>query len=345
MRAEFFAALALASTASATDFADRVVVYTPAPGQQISNPQYNDPARALGAPEGTGTQVGSATSVVTLGGFGGALVLAFSETVLNDPRNHLGLDAIVFGNAFWQCADGCVSAIPNRRWGEAGVIEIALDANANGLADDAWYVIPGTSLPDPPASALRDGAFELPTDLAPPPPFFLINDLSAGEVHAGYADLSPTLLLGDYSGAFGAPADNSLGDPEDAPEVEPGAFYTAPDDPAIVGIDPGTCGGDAFDIASAVHPETGAPANLPGFDFIRIRTGVDASLGPLGEISTEIDAVSDVRATGDFNGDDRVDSEDLAALLAAWDTSGRFDLNRNGVVDAGDLAIVLANWG
>ncbi len=246
-----------------------------------------------------------------------------------------------------------MSLIPNRRWGEAGVIEIALDANDNGLADDPWYVILGSSLPSPPATALRTmtwpdapdtSGYELPADFAPPPPFFLINNFDAAEAHAGYADLSPTLRLGDYSGAFGQPGDNALDDPEDDPAVDPGAFYTHPDDPGIVGIDPGAPGGDAFDIAWAIDPDTGAPAALPGFDFIRVRTAVHASLGPLGEVSTEIDAVADVRATGDFNGDDRVDSEDLAALLAAWGGSGRFDLNRNGSVDAGDLAVVLANW-
>lgn len=345
MKAELLLTFACAGAALAGDFADRVVEYSPAPGQLVTDPDYNAPARALGAPEGGGTINGAATGVVTLGGFGGTLVLAFDETVEDDPRNYLGLDAIIFGNAFWQCFDGCIASIPNRRWGEAGVIEIALDTNENGLADDVWYVIPGSSLSDPPASALRDGAYELPDEFAPPPPFFLINDLSAGEAHAGYADLSPTLLLGDYTGALGAPGENTIDDEEDDPLVDPGAFYTAPDDPAIVGIDPASCGGDAFDIAWAVDPVTGAPANLPGFDFIRIRTAVDASLGPLGEISTEIDAVSDVRAVGDFNGDGAVDSFDLAALLAAWGASGRHDLNRSGVVGPGDLAALLANWG
>ncbi len=345
MHIELLITLALTSAALATDFANRVVEYTPAPGQLVGNPDFNDPARALGAPEGTGTIDGNATDVVTLGGFGGTLVLAFDEPVRDDPRNPLGLDAIVFGNAFWQCLDGCVSTNPNRRWGEAAVIEIAFDANENGLADDPWFVIPGSSLPSPPANALRDSAYELPSDFAPPPPFFLINNLGAGEAHAGYADLSPTLRLGDYTGALGLPGENSIKDPEDDPTVDPGAYYTVPDDPTIVGIDPGSAGGDAFDIAWAVDPNTGAPAGLNAFHFIRIRTGVDASLGPLGEISTEIDAVADVRLTGDFNGDDRVDASDLAALLAAWGNAGRFDLNRSGAADSDDLAQLLANWG
>jgi len=354
--ASLLTTLALAAApAAAGDFASAVIDYAPAPGQRVSDPAFNDPARALGPPAGEGTAQGSATTVVTLGGFGGSITLAFDETVRDDPRNPLGLDAIVYGNAFWHSLDGGLTTQPDRRYAEAGVIEIALDANGNGLADDPWYVIPGTHLPDPPSSAFRamtwpdapdSAGYELPAALTPPPPFFLPNPDAPAEAHRGYADCSPTLRLGDYSGATGAAADNELTQPEDDPAVDPGAFYTVPDDPALVGIDPRAAGGDAFDIASAVHPDTGDPANLPGFDFIRIRTAVNASLGPLGEISTEIDAVADVRPAGDFGGDDAVNSADLGALLAAWGRpGGRFDLTADGAVDSADLGVLLASWG
>ena len=344
-----------AAPAAAGDFASAVAGYAPAPGQRVGDPAFNDPARALGPPAGEGTTLGNATSVVTLGGFGGSITLAFDETVRDDPRNPLGLDAIVFGNAFWQSLDGGLTGESTARFAEAGVIEISSDANGNGLPDDPWYVIPGSSLPDPPSSAFRtmtwpdapdSSGYELPAEFTPPPPFFLLNPDAPAEAHRGYADCSPTLRLGDYSGATGAASDNELTQPEDDPAVDPGAFYTVPDDPALVGVDPRAAGGDAFDIASAVDPDTGAPANLTGFDFIRIRTGVSASLGPLGEISTEIDAVADVRPAGDFDGDDVVNSDDLGALLAAWGRpGGLFDLTADGAVDSADLGVLLASWG
>jgi len=267
----------------------------------------------------------------------------------------LGLDAIVFGNAFWQCLNGCLAANPNNRWLEAGVIEISLDTNANGLADDAWFVIRGSSLPAVPQDAFRvqswpaspdTAGFELPAEFAPPPPFFVVNPLSASELHWGYADASPVLRLGDLTGSLGFPGEDALDDPEDDPAIDPAVFYTMPDNPNIIGIDPGSGGGDAFDIAWAVDPATGDPAGLSGFDFIRIRTGVMADLGPLGEISTEIDAVADVRARGDFDGDGIVGGADLAILLAAWGAPHpRADLNSDGVVDGADLAVLLAGWG
>jgi len=46
---------------------------------------------------------------------------------------------------------------------------------------------------------------------------------------------------------------------------------------------------------------------------------------------------------GDINGDNAVDSTDLAILLAAWG-GDEVDFNGDGVTDSGDLAILLAGW-
>jgi hypothetical protein len=47
----------------------------------------------------------------------------------------------------------------------------------------------------------------------------------------------------------------------------------------------------------------------------------------------------------DFTGDGVVDAADLAALIAAWGSSGPADLDADGVVDAADLAALIAAWG
>ena len=50
--------------------------------------------------------------------------------------------------------------------------------------------------------------------------------------------------------------------------------------------------------------------------------------------------------TGDINDDDRIDGEDLTALLGEWGgTNLAFDFNDDGVVDGGDLTTLLGNWG
>ncbi|MBX3351357.1 MAG: hypothetical protein KF684_00340 [Phycisphaeraceae bacterium] len=336
-------------------FASEVVQYLPAPGQFVNDPDFNNPARALGAPVGGGTNNADLSKLVTLGGFGGSITLRFASTVWNDPCNPMGLDAIVFGNAVY------VSGDPRRRFAEAAHIEISLDANGNGIADDQWYIIRGSSLPSIPATALRTQQWDDDESTPAPPmdifwyPFSLgfvgpyttvayelpssfaqqIISLPAGataEAIYGYADFTPVMALPGG--------------------VDPIDFYTIPDDPFNIGITPGSGGGDAFDIAWAVHPITGEPANLPGFDFIRITTGVDAISGFFGEISAEIGGVARVRSrvllAGDANGDGVVNFADLNAVLTNFGAGGanlEGDVNCDGVVNFADLNAVLTNFG
>lgn len=318
--------------ARGSDFATSVIDYTPAPGQFVNNPDFNVASRALGPPVGGGTNAADNTKMVSLGGFGGSITLRFAEAVLDDPLNPWGLDAIVFGNSFF------VSNNLNRRYAEAATIEISLDVNANGLADDPWYVIRGSSLPAIPDSVRQTQAWDNnastptpPTNLAwyPMAPAFpnwpvaymtsafrlpaafevvvLQNPNGLGatmEGHYGYADVSPTLKLGDTN------ADDVI----DNPSIDPASFYTLPDNPFVVGVTPGSSGGDAFDIAWAIDPATGESAGLHGFDFIRITTAVNRVDVIFGETSTEIGGVADVRRHPSF-----------------------YDVNQDGVVNAEDV--------
>jgi len=333
------------------DFADRLLAFVPAPGQFVNQAVYSDPVRALGAPIGGGVLAPDNTKLVSLGGFGGSITLGFSKRVLDDPCNPMGMDAIAFGNALWAAGD------PNRRSCEPAVIEISLDSNGNGLADDAWFLIPGSLLsppvtlrcqawdsnsgtPTPPTNpnwyppgappAFSTCAYELPPELAA---VVVENPLgleSECEVYSGYADFTPTLLLGDTD------ADGEVDDEDLGPDV----FYTTPDSPYLVGITPGSGGGDAFDVGWAIDPTTWLPAGLPGFDFIRISTGLDAIRGPLGEISAEIGAVARVRARPacfDLNGDASVDVEDLYKWEILRAEGGETaDLNQDGSVSSED---------
>jgi hypothetical protein len=318
--------LIAAETVAVSPFATQVISYDPAPGQYAQDPNFTNPFAALGGPSGGGTTAPDNTSQVSLGGFGGEIVLGFDHAVEDGYHNRRCLDAIVFGNAFYLSGD------PYRRWAEAGVIEISVDANQNGLADDAWYLVPGSHLEPNSAAPLSvtwdddtgDATFP-PSSAAWIPPGYsgiwtttgfmlpglfngpvVMNPLGTGsdeEGTWGYADHTPTLVLGDLDG------DNIVDDPNATPE----SFYSVPDDPHGVGISPGSGGGDAFDIADAIDPNTGMPAGLSHFDFIRIRTGIDV-IGIFAESSTEIDAVSDVAAGkfGDSDWDEDVDAEDWA---------------------------------
>ncbi len=255
-------------------FASYVISYQPGDGQFVNDPDFNDPQRSLGPPIGGGTSTPDNSKLVTLGDHGGSITLGFDTTVWDHPDNPFGLDCIVFSNANW------IGGNPNLRWAEAAVIEISRDVNHNGIADDAWYLVPGSDIVDP-INQRQNGSFLLPDD-----PFasgVLFNPFVDGtERYWGYGEMTPTLLLGDLD------ADNVI----DNPELNETAFYTMPDDPFAVGITLGSGGGDAFDIAWAIDPLTSEPAGLRGFDFIRLSTGADGEAGQLGEISAEIGGVA-----------------------------------------------------
>ncbi len=168
-------------------------------------------------------------------------------------------------------------------------------------------------------------------------PLVVENPLSGGDQEGiyGYGDYTPTVVLGDLD------LDNFVDDATITAE----AFYTIPDDPLTVGITEGSGGGDAFDIAWAIDPNTGEPADLPGFHFIRLTNGVNA-LTILGETSPEIDGVADVAPDpfGDADEDGDIDLADIAELLICFesgdsssDSCALLDFDANGSIDLEDF--------
>ncbi|TVQ79731.1 MAG: hypothetical protein EA380_04070 [Phycisphaeraceae bacterium] len=366
MRAMVMVVGVCAVGARAGDFADVLFEYAPAPGQFINGDSntpgevYNDPAAALGPPIGAGATSPSNAKVVSLGGFGGSITLGFSETVWADPCNPWGVDAIVFGNAFWLGTAG------THRWAEPGVIEISRDVNGNGIPDDPWYVVRGSHLAVGPGKVPMDFWEEQDWDddpnTATPPaqvwwypdplvyPGFPSSYTTAGyrlpsvfevavlvtpapgefEAYWGYADMSPTLRLGDLTG-------NGV---VDDPSMTPEEFYTRASNPFRVGITAGSGGGDGFGISWAVDPETGERAPIDGFDFIRIRTGTNFVSGSLGEHSTEVGGVARARADRSFfdvDGSGAVDVEDVYA----WHAGMTKDLTGDGTIGEADRLMLL----
>ncbi|MBN1345781.1 MAG: hypothetical protein JXQ73_24025 [Phycisphaerae bacterium] len=339
-----------ASAVVDTGFCDNTPDYWPAMGQFVNNPQFNDPNQAVGAPVGGGAYAPDNSKVVSLGGFGGRIILAFDHDVEDNPANPLGLDAIVFGNAIW------VSHDPNAHWTEPAIIEIMPELNGNDVPGDdpneRWYLIPGSSLdPNSFNTALWDpnGSYN-PLMQYPSEAFFpnrpdsyttegyevpmayrtlagiaavLVNpniedddpNNDDEEGFWGYAEYSPTGKRGDRNG------DGDVSGYGDDANMPAGLFYTIPDNPFKVGWTRGAGGGDAFDIRWAVDPCNGwQPAGLAQFRYVRLTNAVNVEHGFLGEASPEIGGVSDVRPLGDLDGDQDVDDEDYAVFLNAWDT-------------------------
>ena len=117
----------------------KIIEFVPAPGQFINSTSFlGDAANHL---IGTGGSAGSnsiptTTGLISLGSFGGYVIVGFDNPIPNDPRNPYGVDFTIGGNAFKANAKGY--------WSEPGAVMVMKDENGNGLPDDTWYELAGS---------------------------------------------------------------------------------------------------------------------------------------------------------------------------------------------------------
>ncbi len=283
--------LALATESSAQlNRADQLFHYLPAPGQFINVGGIGTPGAAAAMPQ-------SPDSLVSLGSFGGAVVYGFPKPVANDPDNPYGVDFTIFGNSFSGSS-------------EPGIVWVMNDENGNGLPDDTWYEIAGSSHfhphtikdyqltwhREPDGSARwRDGAGKeghLRKNSFYSQPYFP-NPSLFPQISGDSMLVTGTLLpyAAAWKGgqvvlpalAFGY-ADNRSVNRQVSPDL--------PDNPYTPNVREGA-GGDAIDISWAID-SNGNYVDLESIHFVKIVTGVRSSLEPIGEASTEI---ADIVAT------------------------------------------------
>lgn len=82
-----------------------------------------------------------ADGMITLGACGGYVVFAFDHPVVNVEGEY---DFQVLGNSF--LADSITTTAGSS---EPGIVMVSVDANGNGLADDAWYELAGSEYDNP----------------------------------------------------------------------------------------------------------------------------------------------------------------------------------------------------
>jgi hypothetical protein len=287
-------------------YVSTVLEYLPAPGQFVNTPAWGMPAKA-------NSLIGGISGGISLGGFGGYVVVGFDHRIANDPDNPYGVDFTVFGNPL-------ADAQRNVIWSEPGAVMVMKDENGNGRPDDTWYALAGsdyyfnstvrnyqitytnpqqTTAANVPwtdntgtTGSVLANEFHLQPYYPLTASFPGVNQdhLSfTGHKIKGYVDRSNPSYIQAYKRGFGY-ADNAL--------TGTGS-HVVPDNPYSTAIE--GAGGDAFDIDWAIDA-TGNHVHLDGIDFIKIYTAVNEDAGWLGEVSAEVRGVVDVAPNAAIQG-------------------------------------------
>lgn len=276
----------------------RVLEYRPAPGQHIN-------VENIGTPQAAQKMAENLNSLVSLGSFGGYVVLGFDQACKNHPDNPYGIDFTVFGNSFSGSS-------------EPGVVWVMQDENQNGLPDDTWYEIAGSQhFHSKTVQNYEVVYFKTDTrDL-----FWSDNRGQNGLIQANSFNLQeyyPTAqIFPEYphdSVSFSGTLLSLSIDFSKAQEIKatPPAFGYADSHPRKQGIElflpdnPYTkeiegSGGDPIDISWAVD-SLGKYVDLDSIHFVKIVSGSLLSAGWLGEISTDVAWVEVVRPNPGITG-------------------------------------------
>ena len=118
-------------TSGVSRFADKVYEYTPAPGQFINEVQMGGFTGNETTPEAAvkwAEERLKNRQWVSLGSFGGYIIVGFDHSVMNSRGN---FDFAIQGNAFEGSS-------------EPGIVWVSQDVNGNGLPDDVWYELRGS---------------------------------------------------------------------------------------------------------------------------------------------------------------------------------------------------------
>lgn len=271
-----------ASSAGSKAACDRVCAFLPAPGQFV-NEGYaaTTMAEACAAAE----RLLAAGSYVSLGGFGGCIVVGFDHSISNSG----GYDFAVEGNAFVHSS-------------EPGVVWVMQDENGDGQPNDTWYELKGSEYGK--AGTVQDYAvtyYKPAADGMAVP--WTDNHGQTGAVersaahkqnyYPAWVDSESYTLRGTLLESRGYDQSGN------------GSFWVLPpydwgyadnfssvDRPADDSDVDGSARGNRFRISDAVAWD-GRPAALKYVDFVKIQTALNAQCGWLGEASTEVFGVYD----------------------------------------------------
>lgn len=276
------------ATSSSIPYIDKVYEWTPAPGQYINdfgvdslNP---DDISAENAAEWALKRLND-HNFVTLGAFGGYIIAGFDHSVANNGIFEIG----IFGNAFLSQNGGS---------NEPGIVYVMKDENGNGIPDDRWYELKGSDTYSPGTIPDYQVTYFKPSDDRQPVKWVdnLGNEGEVSYLGAFHNQSSyyPVWIKQDsYTLSGTCLKAKTIQNPDtgiwENPPFEWGyADNIGEDNIEYENIKNCNC----FSISNAIDYE-GNPVVLDFIDFVKIQTGVSATAGWLGEVSTEILGIVD----------------------------------------------------
>lgn len=259
-------------------FASKVWEYVPAPSQFMNTvtTAYRE-GFAPGDVLNYATTRIQSRSLLTLGGFGGYIVLGFDEPVPNVKGSY---DFRIYGNSYGNAGSGGGSSEP-------GIVLVSKDTNGNGLPDDEWYELAGSEYHS--EKVVRN--YEI-TYYRPSTP---LGDVkwSDNRGHTGSIPRNEAHTDNSYYPQWVESNEmtfrgNRL--PDNGVEDGTGNWVQYPFAWGYADNQPNDSEHSRFDIGRAVDGD-GNPVELDEIHFVKIYTAVNQVCGWLGETSTDITGV------------------------------------------------------
>ncbi|WP_345231129.1 cell surface protein [Olivibacter ginsenosidimutans] len=249
-------------TDASNAYVTTLIEYRPGPGQSINT--------SFGNEEAAKSILGGKESMVSLGAYGGYVVLGFDHSIINLAESP---DFIVYGNALDKMA-------------EPGVVWVMQDENGNGLADDTWYEIKG--------SAYTEEGYRRDYEITYTRPSGEHKDVPWKDNlgNSGFVKWNSYHTQNYYPEWIQEDTYTLKGSLLPDTRIKRDGMITSM--PFDWGYADNAVDGDQIDIANAIDNK-GNPIKLEAIDFVKIQTGISADLGLLGECSTEVKGVADLQ--------------------------------------------------
>ena len=272
----------------AAAFADKVLEYVPAPCQYMNTTTtaYKDGFTAEQVLKYASQRV-KEKSLLTLGGFGGYIVLGFSQPIRNVPGAY---DFKVYGNAYYDMYGTVTGALGGSS--EPGIVWVSKDANNNGLADDEWYELAGSEYGTDKEIRNYEITYYRPSPLngdvkwqdnQGKEGFVLRNTFHQ------QSSYYPAWMENEITFRGARLADNSVNEGKNGGEHWVGYCYPW----GYADNHPNNTELSQFKIDWAVD-KSGNRVQLESIDFVEIHTAVNQDCGWMGEASTEIQTVENL---------------------------------------------------